>query len=125
MREKKNLEFTVRVAGSIPKKLNSRDSAERLVRNVISMWRERSDEYMKNSTTLNLDFNGIESVSESAVAALVEFRLEFAEDKNPEIEFSNLPISVSKTIASVERSIRHSSGRIASRKKKKGYLIEI
>ncbi len=118
--------FIIQVAASIAKTLHSRDSAERLVRTVISMWRARPDAGRKNSATLILDFEGIEQLSESAAGALIEFRREFSEDKNPSIEFSNLSPSVSKTLAAVEKPVRRVSGKVKTAKKKQSsFTIEI
>ena len=118
--------FIIEVATSVAKTLHSRDSAERLVRTVISMWRERPDAGKKNSATLILDFAGIEQLSESAAGALIEFRREFSEDKNPSIEFSNLSPSVSKTLAAVEKPLRRVSTKAKTAKKKQNsFTIEI
>lgn len=119
--------FTVQIANTIPKMLHSRDSAERLVRTVIGLWRVRSEEFRKNPATLILDFNGIGLVSESAACALIEFQREFSEDKNLTIEFSNLSTSVSETFAIAEKSLRRVSKRIKTHKTKgqNSFVIEV
>lgn len=126
MKEKLDGTLRVRVATTIPKTLHSRDSADRLVRSVISLWRERSDELRKNAVTLILDFEGIEYLSESAAAALIEFRQEFSEDKDPEIRFSNLSASAVKAFTAAEKHLRLASKRIKNQKKKQSsFLIEV
>lgn len=126
MKAKIDGKLTVQVATVIPKTLHSRDSAERLVRTVVSMWRARSDNGDKNPAKLVLDFDGITQLSESAASAIVEFRLEFSEDKYPAIEFSNMTASVRKTFTAVEESLRQIHKRIAARtKKKSSFMIEI
>ncbi len=126
MKKKRDDEFVVRVAATIHKRLHSRDSADRLVRNAIGLWRECSDDHGKRPSTLILDFNGIEQLSESAAAPLADFRREFSEDKDPEIMFCNLSESVSETLASVEKPLRHSSRKIkTSRKSQNNFLIKI
>ncbi len=126
MKEKMDGTLTVRVATTIPKTLHSRDSADRLVRSVISLWRERSDELRKGAVTLILDFEGIEYLSESAASALIEFRQEFSEDKDPKIRFSNLSISAGKVFAAAEKQFRLASKRIKNQKKKQSsFLIEV
>jgi len=125
MSDKTDGKFTVRIAESIPKTLHSRDSADRLVRTVISLWRSRPDAGKKNLTTLVLDFDGVEQVSESAAGAIIEFQREFSEDKNPEIEFSNMSATVSKIFAAAEKPLRRSSKGMKSQKKKNSFTIEI
>jgi anti-anti-sigma regulatory factor len=126
MKEKMDETLTVRVAATIPKTLHSRDSADRLVRSVISLWRERSDGLRKGAATLILDFEGIEFLSESAAGALVEFRQEFSEEKDPKIEFSNLSASAGKAFAAAEKRIRIASKRTKTQKKKQSsFLIEV
>ena len=126
MKDKTDSKLTVRIASSIPKTLQSRDSADRLIGTVISLWRARPDEYRKNPTTLILDFEGIEQLSESAAGTLIEFRRESSEDKNPVIEFSNMSVSVNETFAAVEKPLRRFHKRIKTRgKKKNSFVIEI
>jgi hypothetical protein len=126
MKEKKDGKLTVRVAASVPKTLHSRDSADRLVRTVVSLWRERSDELRKSAATLILDFEGIEYLSESAAGALIEFRQEFSEDKDPEIKFSNMSASVDKTFMTAERHMRHDSkGTKTQKRKPNSFLMEV
>ena len=98
--------LTIRVGEVIPKSLHSRDSAERLARCAMTLWRERPDKLRKTAKDLILDFAEVEHISESAAEALIEFRHEFAEDKHPEIKFSNLSASAAKTIAVAERHLR-------------------
>lgn len=126
MKEKRDGKLTVHVARAIPKTLHSRDSADRLVGAVVSFWRARPDRHKNDLTTLVLDFEGISQLSESAASALAEFRLEFSEDKDPTIEFSNMSVSVKKTFAAVEKSVRGIRKRINARNKKKNsFMIEI
>lgn len=126
MSEKMGSKFTVRIEESIPKTLHSRDSAERLVRTVVSMWRARPGAGGRNVVTLVLDFEGIREISESAAGALIGFREQFSEDKDPEIEFSNMSASVDKTFAAVGKSLRNSSARGKGRKRKpNGFSIEL
>lgn len=87
---------------------------------------ERSDELRKGAVTLILDFEGIEYLSESAASALIEFRQEFSEDKDPKIRFSNLSISAGKVFAAAEKQFRLASKRIKNQKKKQSsFLIEV
>ncbi len=126
MKEKRDGKLTVHVARTIPKTLHSRDSADRLVGTVVSLWRARPDTHRNTLTRLVLDFDGISQMSESAASALAEFRLEFSEDKDPTIEFSNMSVSVKKTFAAAEKSLRGIHKRINARNKKKNnFLIEI
>ncbi len=126
MKEKSDGKLTVQVVSAIPKTLNSRDSAERLVRTAVGLWRARSDGHNKNTTTLVLDFEGITQMSESAASALVEFRLDFSEDKYPAMEFSNMSDSVKKTFAAVEKPVQRIHKRISAQaKKKNSFMIEI
>ncbi len=126
MREKCDARFTVRVAATIPKALHSRDSADRLVRVAVSLWRENLDDMRQRAATLVLDFEGIGQLSESAADSLIEFRREFSEDNNPRIVFSNMSVSVSKTLEEVERPQRQTSGKIKKQKgKHNGFLIKI
>ncbi|MFZ1081975.1 MAG: STAS domain-containing protein [Candidatus Kryptoniota bacterium] len=126
MKEKTDSKLTVRIAASIPKALHSRDSADRLVRTVVSLWRARPDVRKKTPTTLILDFQGVEQLSESAAGTLLEFRREFSEDKNPAIEFSNMSVSVNETFAAVEKPVGRFSRRVKTQKKKKNiFAIEI
>ncbi len=126
MKEKKDGKLTIRVVTTISKTLQSRDSADRLVRAVISLWRGRSDELRRCADTLLLDFKGVECLSESAAAVLIDFRQEFSEDKDPEIEFSNLSASVGKTFAVAEKHIRLACKGIRTRKRKPtSFLIEV
>jgi anti-anti-sigma regulatory factor len=126
MKEKTDDKLTVRIASSIPKTLHSRDSAERLVRTVVSLWRARSDGREKNLNTLVLDFEGISQLSDSAAGALIEFRLEFSEDRNPAVEFSNMSDPVKKTFAALEKSFGQIHRRVnLQKKKKRSFLIEI
>jgi len=126
MKEKADVKLTVRVAETIAKTLHSKDSADRLVGAVVSLWRRRSDGSSRNTKTLILDFDGVPRLSESAASVLVEFRLEFSEDRKPEIKFSNMSDSVKKTFAAVEKSTQRIHKRInASSKKKTSFMIEI
>jgi hypothetical protein len=125
MKEKMDGKLTVRVTTVIPKTLHSRDSADRLVRTVVGLWRERPDELRRNAATLILDFEGIEYLSESAAGALIEFRQEFSEAKDPEIKFSNLSASVSKTLVIAEKNLRHLRGIKARKRKQNGFSIEV
>ena len=126
MKENMDDKLTVRVAATIPKTLHSRDSADRLVRAVVSLWRTRSNGNDKNPNKLILDFEGISQMSESAASALIEFQLEFSEDKNPEVEFSNMSVPIEKTFAAVEKSLRRMHKGINARNKKKSsFMIEI
>lgn len=126
MKEKTEGKFTVRVVESLPKTLQSRDSADRLVRAVITLWRSRPITGGRDATTLVLDFDGVHQVSESAAGAIIEFREEFSEDKDPKIEFSNMSPSVDETFAAVEKSLRAVSGRIKTRKRKhSGFSIKL
>jgi len=108
--------LTVKVAKAIQKTLHSRDSAERLERTAVNLWRARSDELRKTPSTLVLDFMDVELVSQPAADALLKFRREFSEDKNLTIEFSNLSTSVSKTFAIVERRLQEIAKRTKTRK---------
>lgn len=119
MREKTDNTFTVLVADTLQKTLHSRDSAERLVRGVIGLWRNSTNGPGKSAATLVLDFQGIQRLSESAAGVIVEFRREFSEDKNPEIIFSNLMGSVRGTLEAAERSLRQSDNKIRNPKKKR------
>jgi len=126
MKEKIDGKLTVQVVEVIPKMLHSRDSADRLVRAVINIWRERPRELRKNTGTLVLDFQSIEYVSDSAASALIEFRREFSEDKKPAVEFSNLSDSVSKIFETEEKHLRRASRGIKAQKKKSNsFLIEV
>ncbi len=126
MKEKMVDKLMVCVATLIPKTLHSRDSADRLVRSVISLWRARSDFRKRNLTTLVLDFDGIAELSESAAGALAEFYMEFAEEKNSAIEFLNMSDSIRKPFAAAEKSLRRLRKGINSRaKSKSGFVIEI
>lgn len=126
MKEKKDGKLTIRVVTTISKTLQSRDSADRLVRTVISLWRERSDELRRSADTLLLDFKGIEYLSESAAAVLIDFRQEFSEDKDPEIEFSNLSASVGKTFVAAQKNLRLACKDIKTHKRKpNSFLIEV
>lgn len=115
--------FTVHVVSVIPKTLRSRDSAERLVRSAVTLWRKRSDKLRKTAEALNLDFKDIDKLTESAAEALIEFRDEFAEDKHPEIKFFNLSPSAAKTIAATERHL-HRAFKVRKRKPH-NFVIEV
>lgn len=126
MKEKMDGKFTVRVATAIPKTLHSRDSAERLVRAVVSLWRKRPRELKRDGATLILDFNEIEHLSESAADVLIEFREEFSEAKDPEIQFSNLSDSVDKALVAAEKNLRRLSRGSKTRKRNQNnYSIEV
>jgi hypothetical protein len=125
MKDKTDGKLTVRIASSIPKTLHSRDSAERLVRTVVSLWRASSEGQDNYPATLVLDFDGIPQLSESAASAIVEFRLEFSGGKYPAIEFANTSVPVRKTLAAVEKSLWRVRRRVNARKKKTSYMIEI
>ena len=115
--------FTIQVGTLIPKTLHSRDSAERLARSAITLWRERSAKSRKTAKVLILDFAEIESIAESAAEALVEFQHEFSEDKHPEIKFFNLSPSSARTISAAERHLRHSFK--ARKRKPLNFVIEV
>ncbi len=126
MREKTDDKFTVRVADTLQKTLHSRDSAERLVRAVISLWRDSTDGPRKSAGILVLDFQGIEQISESAAGVIAEFRDKFSEDKDPEIIFSNMSSSIREIIEAAERSVLQSARKLRSSKKKRGrFTIKI
>ena len=101
--------LTLEVAKAIQKTLHSRDSAERLERTAVNLWRARSDELRKTPSTLVLNFMDVELVSQPAADALLKFRREFSEDKN-------LSTSVSKTFAIVERQLQQIAKRTKTRK---------
>jgi len=125
MKEKISDKLTIRIASLIHKTLHSRDSADRLVGTILSTWRARSDWHRKNLTTLVLDFESIAELSESAASALAEFHLEFLQDKNLAIEFSNMSDPVRKIFAAAEKSLRRFRKGINAGKKKSGFMIEI
>jgi len=126
MKEKNDGKLTVQVAATIPKTLHSRDSADRLVRAVVNIWRERPRTLRKSTRILELDFKGIEYIANSAASALIEFRNEFSEDKRPAVEFSNLSNSMSKIFEAEEKRLRLvSKGTNAQKKKPNGFLIEV
>lgn len=126
MKVKTGGKLTVRIASSIPKTLQSRDSADRLIRTAIGVWRARPEASRRKPTTLILDFDGIEELSESAAAILTDFRRESAEDKNPAIEFSNMSVSVNKTFETVGKPFRRFQKRVKTEgKKKNSFVIEI
>ena len=125
MKEKMGDELTVPVASSIPKTLHSRDSAERLVRMVVGLWRGRAGGH-NSPAALILDFSGISQLSESAAGVLVEFRFEFSGGGCPQVEFSNTAAPVRKALTTAEKSLERLHKRIdAHRKKKSGFMIEI
>ena len=125
MKEKMGDELTVLIASSIPKTLHSRDSAERLVRIVVGLWRGKAGGY-NTPAVLILDFSGISQLSESAADVLVEFRSEFSGGRCPLIEFSNTSAPVRKALTVAEKSLERLHKRInAHRKKKSGFMIEI
>ncbi len=119
MREKPDDKFTVRVTDTLQKRLHSRDSAERLVRVVIGLWRDSVERPGKQAATLVLDFHGIQQLSERAAGVIVEFRRQFSEDKDPEIIFSNMSRSVRETLEAAERSLRESDKKTGNPKKKR------
>ncbi len=126
MKEKAENKFTVRVVESLPKTLQSRDSADRLVRAVIAQWRTRPANAGKYTTTLVLDFDGVHQVSESAAGVIIEFREQFSEDEDPKIEFSNMCSFVHETFISAEKSLRADSRRLKNQKRKQGgFLIKL
>ena len=126
MKDKRDGKFTVQVAATIYKRLHSRDSAERLARTVISLWRDSFDHLRDRAHTLVLDFEGIEQLSKSAAEVLIQLRGEFSEDKDLEIVFSNLSVSVNKTLAAVERPHQQSPGGLEKRKRKQnGFSIKV
>ena len=106
MIKKTDERYTVQVAEIISKTLHSRDAAERLERVAVSMWRSRPEarknmenhrlDPKKTASKLVLDFAKIEIVSQSAAESLLKFQMDFSEDKNLTIEFSNLSPSVSQ-----------------------------
>jgi STAS domain len=118
MREKRDGKFTVQVGATIQKTLHSRDSADRLVRAVISLWRNSNGTPGKPPTTLILDFRGVQQLSESAAGVLIEFRREFSEDKNPEIVFSNMSSQINAILEAAARPSRLPAGKYKKPKKK-------
>jgi len=117
--------FTVHVVSVIPKTLRSRDSAERLVRSAVTLWRKRSDKLRRTAKALILDFKDVDQLTESAAEALIEFREEFSEASDPEIRFSNLSASVGKALVTAEKNLRHLRGIKARKRKQNGFSIEV
>ena len=125
MRERTDDESTAPIVSSIPKTLHSRESAERLVRAVVGLWREKSDTH-NNPSSLILDFDGIFRLSESVAEVLVQFRYEFPGGKCPPVKFLNVSATVRKTLTSAEKSLAQIHKRLnANRKKKSGFSIKI
>jgi hypothetical protein len=125
MRERTDDESTAPIVSSIPKTLHSRESAERLVRAVVGLWREKSDTH-NNPSSLILDFDGIFLLSESVANVLVQFRYEFPGGKCPPVKFMNVSAPVGKTLAAAEKSLAQLHKRLNdNRRKKNGFSIKI
>ncbi len=125
MREKTNDGSTAPIVSSIPKTLHSRESAERLVRVIVGLWREKSGKYGKPSSII-LDFDGIFRLSESVADVLVQFRYEFPGGQCPPVAFMNVSPPVRKTLTSAEKSLEKLHRRVNAKKKKRsGFRIEI
>ncbi len=125
MRDKTDGGFTVSIASSVQKTLRSRYSAERLVRAIVGMWREKSVENNEPSSLI-LDFDGIFRLPESVADVLVHFRYEFPGGNCSRVEFLNVSAPVRKALASAEKSLGQFHKRVnVKREKKSGFMIEI
>ena len=125
MRGKMDDGVTVSIASTIQKTLRSRDSAERMVRAIVDLWRKRAGEHDKPAALI-LDFNEISLLSESVADVLVQFRFDFPGGKCPRVEFLNVSAPVRKVLIAAEQSreqLRKKAS--ANRKKKSGFTIEI
>ena len=125
MREKTDDESTAPIVSSIPRTLHSRESATRLVKSIVGLWREKSGGDSMPSSLI-LDFKGIFRLPESVADVLVQFRYEFPGGKCPPVKFMNVSPHVRKALASAEKSLEQLHKRLnTDRKKKSGFRIKI
>ncbi len=125
MKEKMEDGLTVSIVSTVQKTLRSRDSAERLVRAIVDLWRERAGGH-KKPAVLILDFNGISLLSESVADVLVQLRFDFPSSKCSRVEFRNVSAPVRKALVSAGQSREQLRKKVnANRKKESGFTIKI